>query len=992
MDSQTSSADNIELDVLPLVGAYWLLSIAAVATFALYTTTNYFVEIAFADTTLNYLVSVGIFLGGASLGMLLVISLLPKIKTPLIWVAIGCGLVALKTVYFQDLFQFVRSLVQAQDGSLILSVLLMLPLLLPQSIIQGAVLVLLVVELIRCGDESISTKITYALIAFGLASVVGVLGVVFVAIPFAGLLGALYVTAALIAVTGLSAWIFYHRFDTSEPKQLTSQEAPIKVFNLFLPMAVGAVFFSLPFLSRMHILIVGATEKADAVFLAACLTGVLLAGIWRWQTDKKTEQASDQMQRFGIDTLLVIGITLSAILFVLDGLFGLYHIFRALMPLTLEGWVQFWVAAYIVGVILVFIPVMFVTLLLTKTANFANRSNGTNDGHYWQYTKIKKYPLALICLAAIVGAVLSSILLEILGLRFGLFCAAWVLFGVCLYILRNNYKNAGYVFVLASFFSIVGLFGMPSESKLATGLSNISTSTFGLEESLYYHTGNNNSAALMESSLGDILSIDGHKTGFLRLTDEDQPSRSTYANIFGAAVALFHHPQAQNAVVIGDPTITAAALLATNNSTTDVKAVILDAYADVMQHYPDWTQALIEKPNLSIVKTNPKLWLSTQSANEIDVIVSLHRSFWHNNQAQYVSKEYFAQVKRALASDGLFVQRINVGILRNENLALIINALNQEFDEYLTYLTDTNLFVVTSPDPSRLNILQTDLSEVSDLLKDYDITSADDVKALTFADKTRLQPFIDSYRQGENSDYFLQVQLEATKDMFFVRNNRLLKASEEFKYLFGSDLIVGKNYRVPFKQVTEARLSRQQSVLHSALQLLNKEVPISESLASLPVVVTSEEIEKFWDGDCENVDSLDMLQAMSLSMNVAISQLYPEELTQVWQRVNDELECIDNFKEHEDTAFMYAYYDYYLNGSQAEALEVVLEILPAQIEPTATLSNQLLVQAMGLAYQLEEYELALELTYRVSPLAPGELRLISRFVGSHAIEHAKLSL
>jgi predicted membrane-bound spermidine synthase len=140
-----------------------------------------------------------------------------------------------------------------------------------------------------------------------------------------------------------------------------------------------------------------------------------------------------------------------------------------------------------------------------------------------------------------------------------------------------------------------------------------------------------------------------------------------------------------------------------------------------------------------------------------DVIVSEPSNPWVSGVSTLFSQEFYGQVKRHLAPDGVLVQWIHAYELDFTLLASIFKALGTHFPDYAVYAwSPGDLYVVASAGPKlpKLSAEVFSFPDVAADLRRLGIESLQDIEALRIGGKPVLGPLFDFGAAPANSDYF----------------------------------------------------------------------------------------------------------------------------------------------------------------------------------------------------------------------------------------------
>jgi spermidine synthase len=159
-----------------------------------------------------------------------------------------------------------------------------------------------------------------------------------------------------------------------------------------------------------------------------------------------------------------------------------------------------------------------------------------------------------------------------------------------------------------------------------------------------------------------------------------------------------------------------------------------------------------------------------------DVIISEPSNPWVSGVASLFSGEFYTQVKRYLADDGLLVQWVQIYETDMTVVASIAKALSPHFKDYVIYNTDdTDILIIASENgnipPIRESVLDGPLANE---LRRVGVESGSVTRLHRIGSKKTLDPLFQSYPVPANSDYFPFVDLTAPKMRFLRRRAQVL--------------------------------------------------------------------------------------------------------------------------------------------------------------------------------------------------------------------------
>ena len=164
------------------------------------------------------------------------------------------------------------------------------------------------------------------------------------------------------------------------------------------------------------------------------------------------------------------------------------------------------------------------------------------------------------------------------------------------------------------------------------------------------------------------------------------------------------------------------------------------------------------------------------------MIVSEPSNPWVSGVATLFSDEFYRQITRYLAPDGMLVQWLQIYETDLSIVVSILKALSPHFHDYQIYnVDDSNILVIARrgkavPDPDPAILASEDLQRE---LRRGGIMGIEDLVSRRIGNKALLEPFVSLYPVPVNSDYFPYVDQNAARFRFMDRDAIELSNSDD---------------------------------------------------------------------------------------------------------------------------------------------------------------------------------------------------------------------
>jgi predicted membrane-bound spermidine synthase len=766
-------------------------------------------------TAYAQVIVLGIFLGGLSVGALLVGQWSERTRRPLLWYA-GVELaVGIYGFLFHDLFVAAQdlaygSLFPALAGSPFLNPVkwgLVAVLLIPPSVLLGTTFPFMSAGFIRLfpGAPGRVLSLLYFTNSYGAA--MGALLAGFVLVAQFGLPGTVLSAAVLNAAAALLAWVVHKRagMNVAAPTEVGSEgtdgiptsgggslpdlggggwrEGERDLWRLLLAVSFGTAAASFIYeiaWIRMLSLVLGTATHSFEVMLSAFILGLAAGSYWM---RGRADLLKDPVRALGW-IQLVMGISALATLPIYVSSFEWTAELLEALNRSPSGYRFFNLARY--GVALaVMLPATFcagTTLPLITRTLFATRAGERAIG--WVY--------GLNTLGSIVGvAVASLILMPMVGLKPLLVVGGGLdmALGVMLFARvarrsdegsrsRARLRSVGSAAVASAMILVVLLGVRLDRALLSSGVYRTGRLPMEGTEILFYRDGRTATVTADRKAPGVIaLSTNGKPDATLSdrwlqpassIQDTLPLSVDEPTQLLLALVTLAHNPTARTAVVVGQGSgVSSHTLLGSPHleavTTVEIEPEMLEGSR---VFYPANRRAF-DDPRAAFALDDAKSFLA-QGGPSLDLVLSEPSNPWVSGVASLFSTEFYQRVRSRLAPGGVFGQWLHLYEISDLLVLSVLSALHSAFSDYQIFLVhNVDMLIVATAEgrlpPPDWSVF--DLPAVAeDLARTYPFRP-ELLDRLRFLNRDALAPLMDSYGPP-NSDFFPILDLGAEKTRF----------------------------------------------------------------------------------------------------------------------------------------------------------------------------------------------------------------------------------
>ncbi len=812
-----------------------------------------------------------VFLGGLSLGSLLVAQRSERVRWPLLWYAGVEAAIGVYGLFFHDVYIGVtelarESLFPALVGSPTLSVvkwLLAGSLILPPAVLMGTTFPFMSAGVIRLAPERPGRTLSLLYFVNSLGAAAGAVVAGFFLLAYAGLPGTILTAAFLNLAVALAVWVAWRGirgeaaaeaqpYAPREEGAAAPGEAALEerlwwlLIVVSFATALASFIYEIAWV-RMLSLVLGSATHSFELMLSAFILGLALGSFWM---RKRADTFEDPVRILGEIQWIMGFMALATLPVYVLSFYGMSDLLSTLQRNEL-GYRVFNVARYGFALV-VMLPATFcagTTLPLITRTLLGTRRGERAIG--WVY--------GVNTLGSIVGvAAASLLLLPHLGLKNLLIVGAALdmLLGAALLgrlglapgrILRPGVVGAVGTLAVVALVTV----GVPLDRALLNSgvyrygrLRQAGAITYfrdGRTATVAVERGPQGTVTLSTNGKGDASVSDRWIEWGRRLLDRsgDEPlppppnGRRTPLNVdeptqaLLALITMAHRPEARTAAVVGQGSgITSHFVLGSPRLEEAVTVEIEPAMVEGSRHFYPGNRRVFDDPRSRIVIDDAKSYFAS-SQRRFDLMISEPSNPWVSGVASLFTVEFYETVRRHLRPGGVFGQWIQLYEIDDGLVLTILAALHRVFPSYQIFqIHSSDVLVVASTEPRfpepdwsvfEYPAVRTDLAVTHPFTRPL-------LETTRVLDRRALAPLLERWEHA-NSDFFPLVDLGAERTRYLNRRADGFLAAGEAGF-HPSDLFLEPLGRptphggVPVPQMPRmralARTSRLRAVLDSA--------------------------------------------------------------------------------------------------------------------------------------------------------------------------------
>ena len=184
---------------------------------------------------------------------------------------------------------------------------------------------------------------------------------------------------------------------------------------------------------------------------------------------------------------------------------------------------------------------------------------------------------------------------------------------------------------------------------------------------------------------------------------------------------VFYHSNPQSALVIGYGSGVTVGAVAAVKEVADIDCIEIEpAVFGAAPWFSEINRKSYESPKLHMIFNDARNYMNV-TRKQYDVIISEPSNPWIAGVASLFTAEFYDRVADVLKPDGIFAQWIQLYELDPEDLRMILYEVQRKFPEVSVWVTDSDLIVIGSRQPPKLDAarLVTAVKSDSGMIRDF---------------------------------------------------------------------------------------------------------------------------------------------------------------------------------------------------------------------------------------------------------------------------------
>ena len=648
-------------------------------------------------------------------------------------------------------------------------------LILPQSILLGMTFPLMSGATVRRFPERSGETLSMLYFTNSLGAALGVLVSGFILIGAVGLPGTILTAGLMNIALALFVWcLVKFRPDmavSAPPVVATSDKAAPAIARWMLIGAavtgIASFLYEIAWI-RMLSLVLGSSTHAFEMMLSAFILGIALGGLW---VHRRIDSLRDPMKFLSNVLLIMAGVALLS-LPIYNATFDLMaQVLQTFLP-TRQGYVGISLASNSIAMLVMMPTTFFCGMNLPLITHVLLRQGAGERAIGAVY--------AWNTAGAIGGVIIAvHVLMPLVGVK-GIVIAGAALQLALAALFRGETQDVGTRIQKAAAPAVAGaavlalaalLFQLDPQ-KLTSGVFRNGIASSG-GQVLFVEHGRTATISLIEQNGGVTIATNGKPDAAISMRGTES-TQDEITMVLAGALPLALHPNPRRVANIGFGSgLTSHVLLASPTlqelDTVEIEPVM--AKAARIGFMPRVARTF-EDPRSHIHFEDAKTFFATHRKT-YDVIVSEPSNPWVSGVATLFSREFYQQMCRYLAADGMLVQWLQIYETDLSIVFSVMKALAPEFADFAIYSADdANIIIVavrsgTLPGPGTVPFEQ---AAVREELARVGIMSPQDIRSRYLGNKSLLMPLIRSSGVPANSDYFPFVDQNAARARILRRN------------------------------------------------------------------------------------------------------------------------------------------------------------------------------------------------------------------------------
>ncbi len=869
-------------------------------------------------------------------------------------------------------------------------------LILPQCVLLGTTFPLLAAGVIREGESRQGRALGWLYFANSAGGAIGVLANGFLFVPTLGLTGTVVLAGLVSALAGGLAWAAGRFFDLERSANEPAEPRAIRRRHLCLAAAAitgaASLVYELVWI-RLLSLVLGSSNHAFELMLSAFIGGLALGGFW---IRRRADTIANPLAALGVIQLLMGALALATLVFYRQAFDAMHWMLQAFAR-TEPGYTLYLLGSHALA-LAVMLPA---TICAGMTLPLLTRYQMTEGGG----ERVIGRTYAANTVGAIVGVLgTTHLFLPQLGIKGAMLFGAGLdlALGAWLLVLagRSAYTRLIGVPIALGVLVVVGLRSNLDAKLLDSGVFAGRSPTSNEDgEMLFYRHGKTATIGVMRYPLGDGTEVVGFTTngkGNGSLLFNAEPEQATADEPSFGLLGLLPHalkPEAETAACIGVGTgLTAHYLLGSEHLSTMDIVELEPATVDAARLFEERTGRVFSDTRVRFHQADAKTFFGSKAAS-YDVILSQPSNTWMPGVAGLYTKEFYAGIRGALASDGLFVQWIQLYAADNAMVLSVLAALGENFEDYRLYLATQGDLLVVAAKEGEVPEIRADAFAWPSLASAWTRVGVRHVRDLELrwaGGRAQVEPLLKLQNVPANSDYQPILETRALR-AFYLRQG--FSAAGVWMDAFGFPLMANLAMRDFSREgglPTERSFYPRSATASTADQLValvrradaksDGVVPPGGSGVSFGTLLPFDEwFELANAAPCDDFAVAAWPKVLAWLVRVAAPNLDQRQLESVWAAFNN-LECAAELRATD------APLHDFVGAALLRDYETVAEIGPALLKEAPAARPYVAIATATAHFRLGDYDEVLAIFKRVAPPAHPHLLDALALLAAHVEE------
>jgi spermidine synthase len=174
----------------------------------------------------------------------------------------------------------------------------------------------------------------------------------------------------------------------------------------------------------------------------------------------------------------------------------------------------------------------------------------------------------------------------------------------------------------------------------------------------------------------------------------------------------FYHPNPKDALVIGYGSGVTVGAVTSIKELQDIDCIEIEpAVYGAAPWFSTINRKSYENPKVHLIFNDARNYMNT-TRKQYDIIISEPSNPWIAGVASLFTAEFYDRASQVLKPDGIFAQWIQLYELDPEDLRMVLYEVQRKFPEVSVWVTDSDLIIIASRQPQKL-----DMSRVADIVR-----------------------------------------------------------------------------------------------------------------------------------------------------------------------------------------------------------------------------------------------------------------------------------